>query len=125
MARKKLKVISVGSHPELLWLRDAVLRSAGFNVFTTTDVERGMEYLEHGSCGVLLMCYSLPRLTRKRLAETFRLRCPFGRVVMVMNKKGRAKFADFVVYSIDGPDALLEAVRNASNESSLNYRGRA
>ena len=117
MARKNLKVISVGSHPELLWLRDAVLRSAGFNVFSTSDVERGMESLEEGSCGVLLMCYSLPRLSRKRLAERFRLRCPFGRVVTVVNKKGKARFADFVVYGIDGPDALLETVKKAYNET--------
>jgi len=94
-------------------------------VFTTADVEQGMDYLEQESCGVLLMCYSLPRLTRKRLAETFRLRCPFGRVVTVMNEKGRAKFADFVVYGIDGPEALLDAVRSASKETSLNRRGRA
>jgi DNA-binding NarL/FixJ family response regulator len=115
MGRKNPKVVSVGSHPELLWLRDAVLRSAGFEVFTTIDFEQGIEQILHGNCGVLLMCYSLRRVTRRYLAEAFRLKCPDGRIVTVMNEKGKAKFADFVVYGIDGPEALIEAVKNAFN----------
>ena len=70
------KVLSVGNDPELMWLRDAVLRSAGFEVLTTLDLKEGLARIERGNCGVLLMCYSLPLLSRKRLAETFRAKQP-------------------------------------------------
>ena len=108
-----LKVLSVGNHPELMWLRDAVLRSAGFEVLTTLDEKEGLAYIERGQCGVLLMCYSLPLLSRKRLAETFRANCPQGRIVTITNQKSEPEFADVSVYGVEGPEVLLEAIRNA------------
>jgi len=36
------KVLSVGINPELLWLREAVLRSAGFDVITSLDPKDGL-----------------------------------------------------------------------------------
>jgi hypothetical protein len=95
------KVLSVGNNPELLWLREAVLRSAG------------LERIEGEDCGVLLMCYSLPLLSRKRLADTFRANCPQGRIVTIMNEKGEPEFADVVVYGVDGPEALIEVIHTA------------
>ena len=55
-----LKVLSVGLHHELLWLREAVLRDAGFDLLTPVDLKEGLAHIERGHCGVLLMCYSLP-----------------------------------------------------------------
>jgi DNA-binding response OmpR family regulator len=112
MTSKYRKVISVGYHPELLWLREAVLRHAGFDVLTTLDFNQGMEHIERGNCGVLLLCYSLPLLSRRRLAETFPRNCPDGRIVTIMNERGKAKFSDVVVYGLDGPEALIEAIKS-------------
>jgi DNA-binding NarL/FixJ family response regulator len=108
-----LKVLSVGHHPELMWLRDAVLSSAGFDVLTTLDVEEGLAHIQRGQCGVLLMCYSLPRLSRKRLAEAFRVNCPHGRIITIANEHFEPEFADAIIYGMEGPEALIEAVRNA------------
>ncbi|HTM38992.1 MAG TPA: hypothetical protein VL156_19755 [Terriglobales bacterium] len=107
------KVLSVGNNPELLWLREAVLRSAGFDVMTSLNLEDGLERIEGEDCGVLLMCYSLPLLSRKRLADTFRANCPQGRIVTIMNEKGEPEFADVVVYGVDGPEALIEVIHTA------------
>jgi hypothetical protein len=107
-----LKVLSIGNDPELMWLRDAVLRSAGFDVLTTLDLKDGLSRIENGYCGVLLMCYSLPLLSRKRLAETFRANCPQGRIVTITNEKGEPEFADVSVYGVEGPEALIEAISN-------------
>jgi DNA-binding NarL/FixJ family response regulator len=106
-------VLSVGGHPELLWLREAVLRNAGFDVLTTVDVKEGLAHIERGHCDVLLMCYSLPLLARKRLAENFRSNCRDGRIVTIINEKSEPEFADAVVYGMDGPEALIEAIRTA------------
>ena len=108
-----LKVLSVGNDPELMWLRDAVLRSAGFEVLTTLDEKEGVARIERGDCGVLLMCYSLPLLSRKRLAESFRANCPQGRIVTITNQKEEPEFADVAVFGVEGPEALIEAIRNA------------
>jgi DNA-binding response OmpR family regulator len=107
------KVLLLGTNPELLWLREAVLRCAGFDVMTSLDLTDGLSRIERGDCSVLLLCYSLPFPSRKRLAETFRANCPRGRIVTVMNQKGEPEFADVVVYGIDGPEALIDAIRGA------------
>jgi DNA-binding NarL/FixJ family response regulator len=107
-----LKVLSVGKYPELMWLRHAVLCSAGFDVLTTLDLKEGLTHIERGQCGVLLMCYSLTLLSRKRLAETFRANCPEGRIVTITNEKSEPEFADVSVYGVEGPEALIAAIRN-------------
>lgn len=106
------KVISLGTNAELVWLRDAVLRSAGFDVLSTLDVKEGLARIERVDCGVLLLCYSLPLPTRKRLAESFRESCPQGRMVTITNEKHEPEFAEVVVYGVEGREALIEAIRN-------------
>jgi DNA-binding NarL/FixJ family response regulator len=113
MNSRNVKIISIGFHPELLWLRESVLRNAGFDVLTTVDLKEGIAHIERGHCGVLLMCYTLPLLARKRLAENFRSNCPDGRIITVSNQQGQPEFADAVVYGIDGPEALIDAIRTA------------
>ena len=108
-----VKVLSLGTNPELLYLRDAVLRSAGFDVLTTLDPNEGLSMIEGGQYGILLLCYSLPLPARKRLAETFRAECPHGRIVSITNEKGEPEFADLVVYGMDGPETLIETIRAA------------
>jgi len=43
-----MKVLSLGHNPELLWLREAVLRSAGFDVMTSLDLQVGLTRIEGG-----------------------------------------------------------------------------
>jgi DNA-binding NarL/FixJ family response regulator len=111
--QQRNKVISLGTDAELLWLRHAVLEAAGFEVLTTKDVKEGLLRIERSDCGVLLLCYSLPLLTRKRLADTFRAKCPEGRIVTITNQKEQPDFADVIVYGVEGPEALIDAIRNA------------
>jgi DNA-binding response OmpR family regulator len=107
------KVLLLGHNPELLWLREAVLRCAGFEVLTSLDLQDGLAIIQGGDCGVLLLCYSLPFLSRKQLADTFRANCPEGRIVTITNEKSAPEFADLVVYGVDGPEALIDAIRTA------------
>lgn len=113
MTLKKQKVISVGTQVELLWLRHAVLESAGFDVHTTASEKDATEVMQDGDCGVLLLCYSLPIEVRKRLAETFGKCCPSSRIVAITNEKiEKADFAHGFVYGVDGPEALIDALRS-------------
>jgi len=65
-------VISVGIDQELLSLREAVLRSAGFKVVTAWNAQRARLHLANTPAEVLLLCYSLPLTIRQELAEEFR-----------------------------------------------------
>jgi DNA-binding NarL/FixJ family response regulator len=76
------------------------------------DVKQRLATIDSGHCDVLLLCYSLPLLARKRLAESFRTNCPQARIVTITNEKSEPEFADVFVYGVDGPEALIEAVRN-------------
>jgi DNA-binding response OmpR family regulator len=114
-----MKVLSVGADWELLWLRDAVLRTAGFNVFTTSDNQQVLQKIQNGECGVLLMCHSTPRTTREYLAQIFRQSCPEGKIIAITNETIREvpAFADDLVYGIEGPEALIDAVRQVKKTS--------
>lgn len=87
------RIISVGTDPELLWLRNAAL-------------------IQRGDCGTLLICYSLREPIRQMLADAFRKHCPEGRIVEITNQRmEKSDFADTFVYGVEGPEALIDAIR--------------
>jgi DNA-binding response OmpR family regulator len=112
MSSNSPKIISTGTDAELLWLRNAVLKSAGFDVTTTGDEDDALTKIRQGDCGVLLLCYSLSEPSRRDLVSTFRQYCPNGRIVAITNSKlDKPEFADTLVFGVEGPEALIEAVR--------------
>ena len=110
---RKLSVISVGTLPDLLSLRAAVLHSAGYTVFTTTSPEEAQAKMGKGDCGVLLLCYSVSDEWRKPLIQQFREHCPEGRIIAITNRPvtETPKEVDELVYGIEGPEILLDAVQ--------------
>lgn len=106
------KIISVGTDRELLWPRNSVLESAGFDVITTASQDDAVSAIQIGNCGTLLLCYSLLRPQRQVLAEEFRKYCPDGKIVAITNQRlDKPDFADAFVYGVDGPEALIDAIR--------------
>jgi CheY-like chemotaxis protein len=111
----KKQVLSIGSDTELLLLRHAVLKSAGFDVQTVSDAKDALEKIRTGYCGVLLICYSFEVETRKELADTFRHHCPNGRIVSISDRQPDVPyFGDVLVYGLDGPEVLIEAIQGNS-----------
>jgi hypothetical protein len=105
-------VVSVGDNRELLLLRDAVLRSAGFDVFTTDNESQALARVSRGDCGVLLVCYSTPLPVKRHLAVAYRKECPEGRIIAVANQPvEKLEVADTLVYGIEGPEVLIDAIR--------------
>jgi hypothetical protein len=60
MSQFNPNVVSVGQNRELLLLRDAVLRSAGFDVFTTDNENEALARISQADCGVLQSATPLP-----------------------------------------------------------------
>ncbi|HJT70150.1 MAG TPA: hypothetical protein VJ731_08125 [Terriglobales bacterium] len=105
-------IVSVGTIPELLSLRAAILQSAGYAVFTTTEAQQAIDEIRAGHCGVLLLCYSVPDESRQELIREFRKRCSSGRIVAITNRPvtETPKQVDELVYGIEGPEILIQAV---------------
>jgi hypothetical protein len=117
MGQTNFNVLSFGKNRELLLLRDAVLRSAGFDVFTTDNESEAVARISRGDCGVLLVCYSAPLPLKRQLAAAYRSRCPEGRIIAVANQNVETlDVADSLVYGIEGPEVLIDAIRGNLEE---------
>jgi len=113
-----IKLVSVGSNPELLWLREAVLKAEGYDVFSTSDIKQAAAEIGSGNFSVLLLCYSLPLLVRQQLANKFRKQNSHARVVVITNIRleGPPVDADAFVYGFEGPEALIGAIRGDDHQ---------
>jgi DNA-binding response OmpR family regulator len=111
--RSRRRVISVGTLPELLWLRESVLKAGGYEVFTFTDPKDAVSRMRDDDCGVLLLCYSISDEWHKQLVQRFRELCPQGRIVAITNRPvaETPKEEDELVYGVEGPEILIDAVR--------------
>jgi CheY-like chemotaxis protein len=118
MPASRTTIVSVGADPELVSLRNHVLREAGFNVISAMYAHDALARIESGDCGVLLMCYSLPMDVRRKLAEALRHFCPGSPSIVITNEQmNKPKFADTFVYGVEGPEALIEVVTAAVEKS--------
>ena len=108
----KRTIISVGSIPELVSLREQILESLGYEVCSTTIPQEADLLVKRRNCGVLLICYSLSDDWREELIKNFRANCPQGRVVLITDHPiaQTSEGADALVYGLNGPEALMDAV---------------
>jgi hypothetical protein len=103
MRRRYTSVVSVGEDREPLLFRDAVLKSAGFAVFTTDNENEALARISRGDCGVLLVCYSAPLPMKRHLAVPYRKRCHGDKIIAVSNQRvDTLEIADSFVHGIDG-----------------------
>lgn len=79
----RYRVISLPKSLDLLWSRETVLRTAGFQVFSTTSKSQALARLRAGDLGVLLLCYTLSEDVRKNIVSEFRKHCPKGGIVAI------------------------------------------
>ena len=114
MNAERRKVVSIGGEPELLWLRHAVLQTAGFDVLTTESEADALAIIRRGECRVLLVCYSLSLGVLRRVVKAFRSHCPYGRIVAITNTQlNEPDFADSFVYGVEGPEVLIQSIHDA------------
>ncbi|PYV48673.1 MAG: hypothetical protein DMG92_13060 [Acidobacteria bacterium] len=110
--KQNCSVISVGTLPEVISLREAVLKSVGCAVFSTARPEEALSKIRNGDCGVLLLCYSVREQWRGQMVREFRETCPQGRIVAITNgtMSEVPKEVDDLLFGIEGAEALIDAV---------------
>ena len=111
-------VLSIGTIQDLLWLREVVLKDGGCKVFSVTDETNAKATIYAHGCDVLLLCYSVPDGVRAR-TKLFREACPSGRIIAIGDQHLQCPptDADTFLYGVEGPEALIEAVRGTSESS--------
>jgi len=63
---------------------------------------------------IAVFCWSVTPFrspVRNRLAKAFRQKCPEGRIIAISNMKiEKREFADALVYGLEGPETLINAL---------------
>jgi hypothetical protein len=65
-------IVSVGTLQDLVSLREAVLKKAGYRVVSAFSEAEALAKIYSGECGVLLLCYSVEEESRKHITKAFR-----------------------------------------------------
>ena len=105
-------VLSVGSDRHLLDLREQILQRAGFQVISAHNEAQAIQRMPERAFRALVLCHSLRKDAQQRLIRRFRKLYPGGRIVAVGDVPWElATDADTAVQGVEGPDALIAAIR--------------
>ena len=77
------------------------------------QLDEAVSAMERSPFDVMLLCYSVRKQWRTTLVHKFRDTCRDGRIVAITDQPLMQipNDVDQVVYGIDGPDALMRALR--------------
>jgi hypothetical protein len=64
-------------------------------------------HMQEGACGILILCHTLRESTSQGLMQKYRKYCPGNSNVPWQS----AKDLDAMVYGVEGPEALIAAIR--------------
>jgi DNA-binding response OmpR family regulator len=107
-------LLSVGNDPELMKVRSLVLLQAGYALREARNGQEAVKIFADGDFDLVIICHTVPEEARIRLIKTVRLESPSAKII-VIRKDGElsARMADETVHSLDGPEALLQTVKQS------------
>ncbi len=102
-------VLSVGSQPELLMLRNQVLATHGYVVVPAWDPQEALVLFLSGIFDLTVICHSVPRKERDQLIADMKSADRSVPILTVESdsQDGGVVSGDDVVTGTDGPEALL------------------
>jgi DNA-binding response OmpR family regulator len=104
-------LLSVGADPELMKIRSLILLNAGYAVRDATSVRQALKVFEAGDFDLVLICHSIREQERLQLIEAIRVTSSSAKIIVIRQTTANsAVLADETVHSLDGPEALLNAV---------------
>jgi len=108
----KRRILSLSADPELGKLRAMVLRQAGYEVIWPSRKGEADAQVREKNFDVLLIGHTISDQSSREFAEIFRANNPNGKIIVIMAATYSLVKADRTVRSIDGPEALLEAIED-------------
>ncbi len=102
-------LLSVGAQPEILRLRNEVLRHAGYHVHAETSVYEAMHWFLRSDFDLAILCHTIPEAEKVKFLTAVKRAAPSTPVIIVRGSEAGTQ-ADASVHCLDGPDALLNCV---------------
>jgi CheY-like chemotaxis protein len=117
------KLLSVGPIPELLTLRNAVLRQAGFLVETSSDLNEAVRLFLDEDFDAAILCHSIPERDKARLIRLLKENKPLTPVAALSDGSEASdgvasQNLDLVINNLDGPETLLKQVCSMIEKAS-------
>ena len=115
-----MKILMLTTDPELARLRQRALESAGHEVVTAlTEKEALAAPGKYPGVDVALVCHRLPDATARKVIRLFHESHPEAKVVYIVHLYGEwpEVEADRYVVGADGPDALLQVIRETGPQA--------
>jgi CheY-like chemotaxis protein len=107
-------VCSYGRNSQLLNLRSLVLEGAGFDVHTATESSELEKWIKEGSIALFLLCHQLSESDCRAAIDRIDRESPQSAILVI--KSGNVGPEDWLAHrvlnALDGPDALISAVRS-------------
>jgi DNA-binding NtrC family response regulator len=110
--RDKPVILSISYDTELLTLREAFLKTQGYNVRSVMSIEEALLLASVQHFDVLIVGHSVPLEDKKKLVTAVKELWPRLPVLSMVSDPGvRETVADASVVGSAGPDALMGALR--------------
>lgn len=106
----KRRILSLSADPELGKLRAMVLEHAGYSVLWPSSKAEADRVLREKNFEALVIGHTISGPSSREFADIFRAKNPEGKIIVIMAASYGLVKADKTVRSIDGPEALLEAI---------------
>lgn len=110
----KYRILSISYDPSLLTTRQMILEKAGYEVSSALGFAEVLEICQNRhDFDLVLMGHSMPQKDKIALYDALRPNCPAPLLSILRYGDSRIPQAQYSVRANDGPEALLEAVRDA------------
>ena len=112
MSLRNKVILSISYDTELLTLREAFLRTQGYEVHSVMSIEETLLLASVKHFDAVIVGHSLPLEDKKKLVSAVRQLWPRLPVLSIVADPGvRETIADASVVGSAGPDALMEALQ--------------
>jgi DNA-binding NarL/FixJ family response regulator len=82
-------------------------------------IDDAVEIFRAGYFDLVVICHSIPEPDRLRLIDAVRMANPSAKIIIIrIDGELSTKLADETVHSLDGAEALLEAIKQTLSDSS-------
>ena len=107
------RILSIEYNAPVLETRNAILRSAGYEITSASTFYQALERLQENRFDLVLVGRSIPGVQLRGFLELIQLKAPTARSMVLRDSSQDRDFrADYLHDPDQGPEALLSAVRS-------------
>jgi len=107
------RILSIEYNAPVLETRNAVLRAAGYEITSASTFYQALERLQENRFDLVLVGRTIPSVQLRGFLELAQVKAPVARTMILRDCSQGGDFrADYLHDPDQGPEALLNAVRN-------------